>query len=247
VSTTPNETPTQGERLQKWLARAGAATSRRKAEDLITAGRVTIDGVTATLGSRVTPGSDVRLDGHTIHPGVPGTLLLLHKPQGVVTTRHDPQGRPTVFDLVPDQPGLHTVGRLDLNSEGLLLLTDDGALTERLTHPRYEHVKRYRVWCEGGTLDEAACRRLERGVDLDDGPARADRATPSPGGCTLELHEGRKRQVRRMLASLDRPVTRLLRTHVAGIALGDLAAGAWRHATDEERAQLGYDSPQPRA
>jgi 23S rRNA pseudouridine2605 synthase len=167
-------------------------------------------------------------------------VLLLHKPRGVVTTAHDPRGRPTVLSLVPDLPGLHPVGRLDRDSEGLLLLTDDGELTLRLTHPRYEHRKRYRVWCREGTLAPAAATRLRRGVRLEDGPARADRVDPSPGGCRIEVHEGRKRQVRRMLAAVGYHVERLLRTHVAGLALGDLPPGAWREASDEERAALGY-------
>lgn len=230
-----------GDRLQKWLARAGAAASRRKAETLIEAGRVTIDGTVAELGARVLPGADVRLDGRPIGPPSTGTVLLLHKPAGVVSTADDPHGRPTVMDLVPPLPGLHTVGRLDADSEGLLLLTDDGELTLRLTHPRYGHRKRYRVWCRGGTLDRAALDRLARGVRLDDGRARADRVRPAPGGAWIDLHEGRNRQVRRMLEAVGRPVERLLRTDVGPLRLGDLAPGAWRHATPEERAALGYD------
>ena len=229
-----------GERLQKLLARAGAAPSRRKAEALIEAGRVTVDGRTARLGQRARPGADVRLDGRPVTRPRPGTVLLLHKPPGVVTTAHDPQGRPTVLSLVPDLPGLHPVGRLDLDSEGLLLLTDDGELTQRLTHPRFEHRKRYRAWCREGTLPEGAAARLRRGVRLEDGPARADRVEPASGGCEIELHEGRKRQVRRMLAAVGYEVERLVRTDVAGISLGDLAVGAWREATPEERRALGY-------
>lgn len=230
----------RGERLQKLLARAGAAPSRRKAEAWITAGRVTVDGRVARLGERASAGADVRLDGRPVARPRVGTVLLLHKPAGVVTTAHDPQGRPTVLSLVPDLPGLHPVGRLDLDSEGLLLLTDDGELTLRLTHPRYEHRKRYRAWCRQGTLTPEAAERLRRGVRLEDGVARADRIESARGGCTLELHEGRKRQVRRMLAAVGYDVERLLRTDVAGISLGDLPAGAWREATPEERARLGY-------
>lgn len=233
--------PVEGDRLQKWLARAGAAPSRRKAEALIEAGRVTVDGEVAELGARVPGGAEVRLDGRPVAPPDTGTVLLLHKPAGVVATARDPQGRKTVMDLVPDLPGLHTVGRLDADSEGLLLLTDDGSLTLRLTHPRYEHRKRYRVWCRGGTLDGATLERLARGVRLDDGDARADRVRPAAGGAWIDLHEGRNRQVRRMFEAVGRPVERLLRTDVGPLRLGDLAPGAWRHATPEERTALGYD------
>jgi 23S rRNA pseudouridine2605 synthase len=239
-ATGPGGASTEGERLQKLLARAGAAPSRRKAEALIEAGRVTVDGRVARLGQRARPGAEVRLDGRPIARPQVGTVLLLHKPPGVVTTADDPQGRPTVLALVPNLPGLHPVGRLDLDSEGLLLLTDDGDLTQRLTHPRFEHPKRYRVRCREGTLSTDAAERLRRGVRLDDGPARADRVEPAPGGCEIDLHEGRKRQVRRMLAAVGYTVERLLRTEVAGIELGDLAVGAWREATPEERRALGY-------
>lgn len=232
----------RGERLQKVLARAGAAPSRRKAEAMIEAGRVTVDGRVAELGVRVPPGAEVRLDGRPVAPRDGRTVLLLHKPAGVVTTAHDPHGRTTVMDLVPDLPGLHPVGRLDLDSEGLLLLTDDGDLTLRLTHPRFEHLKRYRAWCAGGTVDGAALARLRLGVELDDGPARADRARAAQGGCLIDLHEGRNRQVRRMLDAVGYPVARLLRTRVAGVELGDLAPGSWREASDAELAELGYDS-----
>lgn len=232
----------EGDRLQKWLARAGAAPSRRKAEALIAAGRVTVDGVVAELGTRVAVGSEVRLDGRQIEPPRTGTILLLHKPAGVVTTAHDPQGRPTVMDLVPRLPGLHPVGRLDADSEGLLLFSDDGDLTLRLTHPRYEHTKRYRVWCRSGTPDRAAFEMLERGVRLDDGSARPDRLRPASGGAWIDLHEGRKRQVRRMFEAIGWPVERLRRTRVGPVRLGDLAAGEWRDATPAERKALGYDS-----
>lgn len=241
-----NEPPESSgeERLQKYLARAGAAPSRRKAEALIEAGRVTIDGKAAQLGQRVPAGAEVRLDGVPVKPQATTTLLLLHKPAGFVTTAHDPQGRPTVFDLVPAHPGLHAVGRLDQDSEGLLLLTTDGDLTQRLTHPSFEHPKRYRAWCRGGELSRAACRQLMDGIELVDGMARADTVEPKPGGCEIVLHEGRKRQVRRMLDAMGSPVERLVRTHVASLSLGSLPEGAWREATAEERSRLGYDSLQ---
>lgn len=231
----------EGDRVQKWLARAGAAPSRRKAEGLIAAGRVTVDGRTVSLGDRVPAGGEVRLDGRIVAPPATGRVLLLHKPAGVVTTVRDPQGRPTVMDLVPAVAGLHPVGRLDLDSEGLLLLTDDGALTQRLTHPSFEHRKRYRVWCRGGTPDGAALERLSRGVELDDGPARADRVRAADGGAWIDLHEGRTRQVRRMFDAVGWPVERLLRTRVGPVQLGDLPAGAWRDARPGERRGLGYD------
>lgn len=231
----------EGDRLQKVLARAGVAPSRRKAEALIEQGRVTIDGRVATLGERVPPGVEVRLDGAVVRsPGRP-VVFLLNKPPGVVATAHDPQGRPTALSLVPKVPGLHTVGRLDMDSEGLLLLTNDGELTLRLTHPRYEHAKRYRAWCRDGTLPGEALERLRRGVSLEDGPARADLARTAPGGCVIEIHEGRNRQVRRMLDAVGHPVARLLRIRHGGIELGDLAAGAWREPTRAERGALGYD------
>lgn len=232
--------PPEGERLQKRLARAGAATSRRKAEELIRAGRVTVNGRTATLGQRAAAHDDVRVDGRLVQAPAEHATYLLHKPPGVVTTRSDPQGRPTVMKLVPDAPGLHPVGRLDLESEGLLLLTTDGELTLRLTHPRYRHPKRYRVWCAEGTVDARTLSALRRGVDLEDGPARADEAQPAEGGAILVVHEGRQRMVRRMLAAVGYRVTRLLRTHLADLSLGDLPRGAWRRVEGEELRRLGY-------
>ncbi len=232
-----------GERLQRFLARAGVAPSRRKAEAWIEAGRVTVDGAVATLGAKVPTGAEVRVDGTRVERahGRP-TVLLLHKPAGVLSAASDDRGRTTVLELAPRVPGLHPVGRLDLDSEGLILLTDDGDLTQRLTHPRYEHAKRYRVRCRQGTVDEGALGRLARGVRLDDGLARADAVRPAPGGCALVLHEGRNRQVRRMLAAVGYDVTRLLRTGVADLRLGSLKPGEWREATEEERRTLGYDS-----
>lgn len=231
------------ERLQRFLARAGVA-SRRKAEALIVAGRVTVDGAVAVLGQKVGPGARVQVDGVEVAPIANHQTFALHKPPGVVTTASDERGRPTVFDLVPAVPGLHPVGRLDLDSEGLLLLTTDGDLTLRLTHPRYGHVKTYRVWCRAGALSREDCRALTAGVTLEDGLARAARARPAPGGATIELGEGRKRQVRRMLAVLGHEVVRLVRTHVGGLALGDLAPGAYRPLTAAELRRLGYTSDQ---
>ncbi len=229
----------RGERVQKWLARAGLA-SRRAAEGLVRANRVSIAGRRAELGDRVAPGDEVRVDGHVIEAPSPARTFALHKPAGVVTSASDERGRATVFELLPRVPGLHPVGRLDRDSEGLLLLTTDGELTLLLTHPRYGHTKTYRVWCRGGTVAAGALARLRHGVLLDDGPARALQARPAPGGAVLVLREGRKRQVRRMCAAVGAPVERLLRTHVGALALGDLAAGEWRELAPDEVERLRY-------
>jgi 23S rRNA pseudouridine2605 synthase len=230
------------ERLQRYLARAGVA-SRRKAEALIEAGRVRIDGDVAALGAKVGPGQRVTLDGAEVRPLVGHRTFALHKPAGVVSTASDERGRRTVLDLLPAVPGLHPVGRLDLDSEGLLLLTTDGDLTMRLTHPRFGHAKTYRAWCAGGTLPEAACRSLETGVRLEDGPARALQARPAPGGAVVVLGDGRKRQLRRMLEAVGQPVERLLRTHIGELALGDLAPGAHVELGEADLRRLGYTPP----
>lgn len=230
------------ERLQKFLARAGVA-SRRKSEALITAGRVRVNGAPAELGQKVGPDDEVRLDGRLVRPRVEQRTLALHKPTGVVATAADERGRTTVLDLVPAIRGLHPVGRLDRDSEGLLLLTTDGELTLQLSHPRYGHEKAYRVWCAEGRVPPERCAELEAGVLLDDGPARALRARSLAGGCELVLEEGRNRIVRRMLAALGFEVTRLLRTRIGGLELGDLAAGAWRELDAADLRALGYTPP----
>jgi len=226
------------ERLQKFLSGAGIA-SRRKAEALILAGEVTVNGQRAELGQKVAPGDVVRVHGRRVEPKAQGVTYALYKPAGVLSAVSDDRGRKTVMDLAPRVPGLHPVGRLDYTSEGLLLLTTDGELTLRLTHPRYAHEKEYRVWCDR-PLTEEAVRRFVRGVTLEDGPARALRATLSPGGCTLVLTEGRNRQVRRMLAALGFGVTRLLRTRVGGLTLGGLKPGEVRRLSEGDLAKLGY-------
>ena len=238
-----------GERVQKVLARAGVA-SRRAAETLIGAGRVRIGGRVAVLGDRVGPGDELRVDGRIVRAAGPARTFMLYKPVGVVTTAADERGRRTVLDLLPEVPGLHPVGRLDRDSEGLLLLTTDGDLTLRLTHPRYGHAKTYRVWCRGGSPTAEALARLRAGVTLDDGPARAERVRAVPGGAELVLREGRKRQVRRMFAAIDAPVERLLRTHVGALSLGDLRPGAWRELGPADLERLGYTpdgAPEERA
>ena len=225
--------------MQKVLARSGRA-SRRAAEEFVRAGRVTIDGRRAVLGDRLLPEQELRLDGRVVEAAAPARTFALYKPVGVITSAADERGRRTVLDLLPRVPGLHSVGRLDRDSEGLLLLTTDGDLTLRLTHPRYGHTKTYRAWCQAGTPSAAALARLRQGLVLDDGPARAEGVRPAPGGVVLVLREGRKRQVRRMLAAVDAPVVRLLRTHVGRLALGDLPVGGWRELGPDEVERLRY-------
>jgi 23S rRNA pseudouridine2605 synthase len=223
-------------RLQVFLARAGVA-SRRKAEALIQQGLVRVNGEVARLGQKVGPQDLVEVAGQRV--ALPERVVLaLHKPKGYTTTRFDPHAAKTVYELLPDIPGLHPVGRLDRDSEGLLLLTNDGELTFRLTHPRYRVVKVYRVWTERGTLPEAVCRRLLKGVLLEDGPAQALACRPAPGGALLTLEEGRKREVRRMLKAVGYPVRRLLRVQVGPIRLGDLPPGRWRRLSPEEEKAL---------
>lgn len=227
----------QGERIQKLLASAGIA-SRRKAEDLIRSGRVTLNGQRAELGQRARAEDDLRVDGKPVRQVRSNVTYLLYKPAGVLSSVGDDRGRATVMDLVPAADGLHPVGRLDLESEGLLLLTNDGELTLRLTHPRYMKDKEYRVWCREGALAPEALKRLTEGVELEDGIARAVSAARAPGGARLVLKEGRKRQVRRMLAAVGYEVERLLRLRVADLRLGDLQAGQWRKLSGEEVDRL---------
>jgi len=233
----PGVNSDQGERLQKLLSRAGLA-SRRKAEAMIAAGRVTVNGQRASVGDRARPSDDVRLDGHQVQAEREHVTYLLHKPPGVVSAVRDDRGRQTVVDLLPSVPGLHPVGRLDLDSEGLLLVTTDGEITLRLTHPRYGHQKEYRLWCREGTVAAGALARLKAGVDLEDGPARAVSVRPVAGGCVLVMSQGRKRQARRMLAAVGYHVTRLLRTRVGEIRLGDVPPGGHRLLTDAELERL---------
>ena len=230
-------------RLQKVLARAGVA-SRRKSEELIAAGRVTVDGRVATIGDTVGPDAVIHVDGRVVERRERHRTFALHKPPGVVTTADDELGRATVLELLPAVPGLHPVGRLDRDSEGLLVFTTDGELTLRLTHPRYEHEKEYRAWCSEGTLSADAIRRLEAGVELADGLAAAVTARSVTGGAMLVLHEGRNRQVRRMLAAVGFTVDRLLRTRIASLLLGDLAPGEHRELTSVDLARLGYTPAQ---
>lgn len=227
----------EGERLQKVLARIGIG-SRRTCEELIASGRVSVNGERAVLGRRVRPEVDVvAIDGVVtgVRPGL--VHLLLNKPTGVVTTADDPQGRRTVVSLVPDDPRVFPVGRLDLDTEGLLLLTNDGDLAHRLTHPSFGVEKEYVAHVDGEP-SRASLRRLREGIDLDDGPtAPAKVALVGPGILRLTIHEGRNRQVRRMCEAVGHPVRRLIRTRIGPIADRKLKPGAWRALTaDEVRA-----------
>ena len=227
-----------GERLQKVLARIGIG-SRRVCEDLIADGRVTVNGEVAVLGRRVDVDRDeVAVNGVII--GVrPGLVhLLLNKPTGVITTADDPQGRPTVLELVPDEPRVFPVGRLDLDTEGLLLLTNDGDLAHRLTHPSFGVEKEYIAHVEGEPT-RGELRLLREGVELDDGltaPAKA--ALVGPGILRLTIHEGRNRQVRRMCEAVGHPVKRLIRTRIGPLADRKLKPGQWRALTGDELRSL---------
>jgi 23S rRNA pseudouridine2605 synthase len=224
-------------RLNAYLARAGIA-SRRKADELIKAGRVTVNGEPGELNTFVAKHDRVELDGQTL-ARQRLAYVLLHKPAGVVTTASDPQSRPTVVELVSEhEVRLVPVGRLDADTTGALLLTNDGELAHRLAHPRYEVEKVYEAEVEGEPSDEAL-RQLERGVDLDDGPtapARARRLAPSR--VELAIHEGRKHQVKRMLEAVGHPVTRLHRSRYARLTVEGLEPGEWRELEPGEVARL---------
>jgi 23S rRNA pseudouridine2605 synthase len=217
-----------GERLQKILAQAGLG-SRRACEELIAAGRVRVNGQAATLGTRADPEADtIEVDGAVVGTRQGLVHYLLNKPAGVVTTAKDPQGRPTVVDLVPPEPRVYPVGRLDAETEGLLLLTNDGDLAHRLTHPSFGVEKEYLADVEG-TPSRGALRRLREGVDLEDGPTAPARASLA-GDHTLRItiHEGRNRQVRRMCEAVGHPVRRLVRVRIGPVSDRRLAPGAWR-------------------
>lgn len=228
----------EGERLQKVLARVGFG-SRRVCEDLIAEGRVQVNGETAVLGRRVRVGADeVRVDGAVISTQPDAVTYLLHKPQGVITTASDPQGRPTVIEFVPDEPRVFPVGRLDADTEGLLLVTNDGSLAHRLTHPSFGIEKEYVVHVEGNP-GRAALRTLREGVDLDDGKTAPARATMIDQGLLrLTIHEGRNRQVRRMCEAVGHPVRRLIRTRIGPITDTRLGAGEYRELTAQELLAL---------
>lgn len=242
-----------GQRLQKVLAHAGVA-SRRACEQLIADGRVSVDGVTVTEpGVRVDPlTQEIRVDGSRILTNPELITLMLHKPAGVVTTMEDPEGRPTVAQYgrdylaehpeLPDSLRLVHVGRLDTETEGLLLLSNDGELSHRLMHPSFEIAKTYVAIVEG-QVEPWVPRKLRRGIELEDGEAKADRVTvkdSGPRGSIVEitLHSGKNRIVRRMLDAVGHPVTRLARTRLGPLRLGNLRPGQTRPLSGEEIAAL---------
>jgi len=228
-------------RLNAYLARTGVA-SRRNADELIKAGRVTVNGEPGQLNTFVGKRDRVELDGRPLERQTLA-YVLLHKPTGVVTTASDPHGRPTVVDLVSEYAvRVVPVGRLDSDTTGALLLTNDGELAHRLAHPRYEVEKVYEAEVEGELSDETLAA-LERGIDLDDGrtaPARARRL--GPHRIELAIHEGRKHQVKRMLEAVGHPVARLHRSRYAGLTLKGLGPGESRELTgaEVERLRAGY-------
>lgn len=241
----------ESERLARFLARAGVS-SRRRAEELIAAGRVWVNGVPITVqGARINPEHDkVSVDGKPVRVATKHIYLLLNKPAGYVSTVYDPQGRPTVLDLLPAElrrHRLYPVGRLDRDTSGLLLLTNDGDFALRMTHPRYPKEKHYRAVVQGcpGTV---ALTALRSGVEIieDDGhthktsPAQVHQVRRAGEDCELELtiHEGRKRQVRRMLAAVGHPVIQLKRVGIGPLMLGNLPVGKWRYLSNEEVSAL---------
>lgn len=221
-----------GERLQKILARAGFG-SRRAAEELIAAGRVTVDGAAARLGQRVDPEhARVEVDGVPVAVREDVVYYLLNKPRRVVTTAHDPEGRTTALELVPAEPRVFPVGRLDYDTEGLLVLTNDGALAQLVTHPRHGVEKAYLAEV-AGVPSRATIRTLREGVTLDDGPTapagvRLVQARGDNAALEIVVHEGRNRLVRRMCEAVGHPVRRLVRTRLGPIRDRRLAPGEWR-------------------
>ncbi len=227
-----------GVRLQKVLAEAGVG-SRRASEELIAASRVRVNGEVAILGRRVHAELDViTIDGVRVPTKAGLVYYLLNKPTNVVSTAQDPQGRPTVVELVPSQPRVYPVGRLDRETEGLLLLTNDGSLTLRLTHPRFAVDKEYLAEVEG-VPSRASLRMLREGVELDDGttaPARVQLTQDrnDSAALTIVIHEGRNRQVRRMCDAVGHPVRRLIRTRIGQLADRSLKPGEWRRLLPAE-------------
>jgi len=223
-------------RLNAYLARAGVA-SRRGADELVKAGRVRVNGAPGELNTQVGGSEVVEVDGRRVHLQKLA-YVLLHKPPDVVATARDPRGRRTVVDLIGRRPGIVPVGRLDADTTGALLLTNDGPLAHRLAHPRYEVDKVYVADVEGTPAD-AALRRLADGVELDDGPtAPASVRRVGPSRVELTIHEGRKHQVKRMLAAVGHPVVRLHRSGYAGLGIDGLAPGEWRELTPDEVSAL---------
>lgn len=229
-------------RIQRALARAGIA-SRRKAEELVAAGRVRINGEVARIGQSVDPERDrITVDDAAVAQPVASKWLVLHKPAGVLTTRSDPEGRRTVFDLVPPQPGLTYVGRLDYMTEGVLLLTTDGDAAHRLTHPSAQVPRRYVATVRGSVKRAAA--EIRAGIELDDGFVQPEEVEVTPGAqarswdLALTIREGRTREVRRLCEAVELEVLRLVRTSFGPVTLGALAPGASRALTSKERTLL---------
>lgn len=226
-------------RLAKYLATTGVA-SRRASEDIVRAGRVTVDAETVTDPARnITDENKVAVDGRPINPVHQRVVYALNKPAGVVSTARDPQGRPTVVSMVPQTERLYPVGRLDIDTTGLILLTNEGDLAHRLTHPSFEVEKTYRAVVGGRPVREPELQALRDGIDLDDGrtaPAKVRRVSAD----TLEItiHEGRKRQVKRMCEAVGHPVKRLERVAFGPLGLGDLPRGRWRLLSQEEIDEL---------
>jgi 23S rRNA pseudouridine2605 synthase len=234
-----------GERLQKTLARLGFG-SRRVCEDLIDDGRVTVNGEVAVLGRRIDLAHDeVAVDGVPVGVRPDLTYYVLHKPAGVVTTASDTHGRDTVVELVPDEPRVFAVGRLDMDTEGLLLLTNDGELTQRLTHPSFGVEKEYLAHVVGEP-NAVAVGRLRKGVELEDGmTAPAKVAVLDKSMLRITIHEGRNRQVRRMCEAVGHPVIRLVRTRIGSLRDTKLKPGEWRLLEPEEvRALMNSAKPQ---
>ncbi|MDQ4131143.1 MAG: rRNA pseudouridine synthase [Actinomycetota bacterium] len=238
----PHAASSSSERLQKVLALAGLG-SRRHCEELIAQGRVTVDGKVATLGQKVDPEAvEVRVDGDRVNVNQKFVYIVLNKPPGVVTTADDPGGRPTVFDLVDVPQRLFPVGRLDMDSEGLLLLTNDGKLAHALMHPSFEVERRY-VARVNGRPSRRQLKSVREGIELEDGFARPRdvRVLGEGHGKSLVevvMTEGRKREVRRLLQAVGLPVERLARVAYDGVELGDLRQGKWRRLTDREISSL---------
>jgi 23S rRNA pseudouridine2605 synthase len=253
------------ERLQKILARAGVVSSRRKAEELIQEGRVTVNGKMAELGGKADPEKDaIKVDGKRVQPIHEHRYLLLNKPKGYMSTLSDPEGRPTVLDLVPPalRKALVPVGRLDFNTEGLLLLTDDGEFAQRVAHPRYGSVKIYEVKVKGSP-SEHQIDRLRSGIVLEDGhrtaPAKITSRTPfKPAGARrrgepesenswwmIELTEGRSRQIREMFQRIGHPVQKLRRVAIGPLRDAHLPLGALRDLTEQEIEKLLKASRRP--
>ncbi len=226
-------------RLAKFLATAGIA-SRRAAKTIVGSGRVTVGGVTVLDPAHgVQPGDDVRLDGAAVMAAPELVVYAVNKPAGVVSTASDPQGRRTVVSIVSSRLRLYPVGRLDIDTTGLILLTNDGALAHQLTHPSFEVPKTYRAAVHGSPVGDAAVRALRRGVELEDGltaPARVRRIKPST--IELTIHEGRQRQVKRMCEHVGHRVRSLERVAFGPLELGELALGAHRRLSPEEVARL---------